>query len=201
MRHGESEANARRVFAGQLDSPLTEAGRRQAEAVAELLAAQRVDRVVSSDLSRARDTAAAIARRHSLEVECLPELREIDVGEMAGRSWTEVHETFQRADADGFVQWPGGESLEQILWRALPAVARIARESLGRTVVIVGHGGVTRILVSHFLGLLPRLERTRASNTNITKVAGDGKSFRVVQLFDDAHLPPPSPEARATATE
>lgn len=201
MRHGESEANARRVFAGQLDSPLTEAGRQQAETVADLLSAQRVDRVVSSDLSRARDTAAAIARRHSLEVECLPELREIDVGEMAGRSWTEVHETFQRADTEGFVQWPGGESLEAILQRALPAVSRIARESPGKTVVIVGHGGVTRILVSHFLGLLPRLERTRASNTNITKVASDGETFRVVQLFDEAHLPPPSPEAQATATE
>lgn len=189
------------MFAGQLDSPLTAAGRQQADAVAELLAAQRVDRVVSSDLARARDTAAAIARRHGLEVECLPELREIDVGEMAGRSWTTVHEDFQRADAEGFVQWPGGESLDEVLARALPAVQRIARESPGRTVVIVGHGGVTRILVSHFLGLLPTLDRTRASNTNITKIASDGETFRVVQLFDEAHLPPPSPEAQATATE
>ena len=200
VRHGESEANARRVFAGQQDSPLTLAGRGQAEAVARVLSRIRVDRVVSSDLSRSRDTAEVIARGHGVPVEPFPELREIDVGEMAGRTWDEAHGLTQWHE-DGFVQWPGGESLDEVLARALPAVQRIARESDGKTVVIVGHGGVTRILVSHFLGLLPRLERTRAANTNITKVSSDGESFRVDQLFDDAHLPPPSPEAQATSAK
>ncbi|MBU6423779.1 MAG: phosphoglycerate mutase family protein, partial [Chloroflexi bacterium] len=81
VRHGESEANAARRYAGQADSPLTERGRQQAEAVAAALRGVRLDRVVSSDLSRARDTAAAIAREHGLAVEVFPELREVDVGE------------------------------------------------------------------------------------------------------------------------
>ena len=76
VRHGESEANAAQRFAGQTDSPLTDLGRRQAQAVADALAAVRFDRVVSSDLSRARDTALAIARRQGLSVESFRELRD-----------------------------------------------------------------------------------------------------------------------------
>ena len=74
VRHGESEGNAARIFTGQTDSPLTERGRRQAEAVATELARVKVDRIVSSDLSRTRDTAEAIAKPHGIRVEIVPEL-------------------------------------------------------------------------------------------------------------------------------
>jgi broad specificity phosphatase PhoE len=187
VRHGESEGNAARVFTGHVDSPLTETGRRQAEAVADALAKVGLDRVVSSDLSRARDTAAAIASRHRLPVETYRELREIDLGEMAGRSFDDAR-AHPDWNEDGFVQWPGGESLDAVFDRAFGLVGRIVAESPGRTIAIVGHGGVTRILVSHFLGLLPKLERTRAANANITKVTTDGREFTVDQLFDDAHI-------------
>lgn len=198
VRHGESEANAARWFAGQIDSPLTERGRAQAETVAEALREVRFDRVISSDLSRARDTAEAIARRHDLEVEVLPELREIDVGEAAGRAFEDAR---QRPDwtPDGFVQWPGGESLEDALARVSGVVDRIVAESPGKTVCVVGHGGVTRILVSHFLGMLPTLYRhpTPSTNTNITIVRTDGIAYRVDSLFEAGHLDQtPSPEER-----
>ena len=187
MRHGESEGNAARIFTGHLDSPLTETGRRQAEAVAEALATVQIDRVISSDLSRARDTAEAIARRHGLAVETFRELREIDLGEMAGRSFDDAR-AHPDWNEDGFVQWPGGESLDAVFGRAFGLVSRVVAESPGGTVVVVGHGGVTRILVSHFLGLLPRLERARAANANITKVTVVDGRFTVEQLFDDAHI-------------
>ena len=187
VRHGESESNAARVFTGHFDSPLTQNGRRQAEAVAEALARVRVDRVVSSDLSRARDTAEAIALRHGLAVETFAELREIDLGEMTGRP---VDDVLSHPDwnEDGFVQWPGGEALDAVFERAFGLVRRVVEESPDRTVVIVGHGGVTRILVSHFQGLLPKLERARAVNANITKVTTDGAIYTVEQLFGGAHL-------------
>lgn len=187
VRHGESEANAARLFTGHLDSPLTETGRRQAEAVAQALAHVRVDRVVSSDLSRARDTAAAIAARHGVTVETDPALREIDLGAMAGKSFDDAR-AHPDWNEDGFVQWPGGESLDAVFDRAFAVIGRLVAESPGRTIVVVGHGGVTRILVSHFLGLLPQLERTRAANANITKVTADGQRFTVEQLFDDTHV-------------
>ena len=62
VRHGESEANVARRFAGRTDSPMTERGREQAKAVAEALAKIHFDRIVSSPLSRCRDTALVIAR-------------------------------------------------------------------------------------------------------------------------------------------
>ena len=187
VRHGESEANLARKFAGRSDSPLTERGRTQAEAVAEVLAQIPFDRIVTSPLSRCRDTAVIIARRQQVPVELEPDLMEIDVGEKTGSAFDEIRGLPEWND-EGFVAWRGGETLEQVLSRAHGVIARIAAESPGRRILVVGHGGVTRILMSHFLGLLPRLEPGVAGNTNISVVVSDGVTHRVERLFSDAHL-------------
>lgn len=187
VRHGESEANAARRFAGRTDSPLTQRGREQAEAVAEVLAKTPFDRIVSSPLSRCRDTALLIARRHQLPVDLEPDLVEIDVGEKTGSPFDEVSGLPEWRD-DGFVAWPRGETLDQVLSRAHRVITRIAAESAGERVLVVGHGGVTRILMSHFLGLLPRLDRSPATNTNLSIVVSDGVTHRVERLFTDASV-------------
>ena len=187
VRHGQSEGNAARIFTGQTDSPLTERGRQQAAAVADELANVKFDRIVSSDLSRTRDTAEVIAKRHGLTVEVLPELREIDVGERTGKDFDETA-ALPGWNEDGFVAWPGGESLDQVLGRTLGAVARLTRESPGKTILIVGHGGVNRILLSHFLGILPKLDRTPGGNTNISVVHTDGNKHTVERLFATDHV-------------
>jgi broad specificity phosphatase PhoE len=187
IRHGESEGNARRVFTGQSDSPLTERGRRQAEAVARELASVRFDKVVSSDLSRARDTAEAIAREQGVPVEIVADLREIDVGERTGKGFDETVGVPGWRD-DAFVAWPGGETLDQVLARSLGAIDRLARENPGKRIAVIGHGGVTRILLSHFLGILPRLDRSPALNTNISVVVTDGQTHRIERLFEGTHI-------------
>lgn len=192
VRHGESEGNAARIFTGQTDSPLTARGRQQAETVAKELAAVKFDRIVSSDLSRTRDTARVIAERHGMQVEILPELREIDVGDRTGTPFDEVRGLPSWTD-DGFVAWPGGETLDQVLARTLGAIDRLTKESPGKTILIVGHGGVNRILLSHFLGILPRLDRTPAGNTNISVVHTDGKTHTVERLFATDHVSRPEP--------
>jgi broad specificity phosphatase PhoE len=202
VRHGESVANAAKRYAGQTDSPLTARGREQARVVAGSLRGVPFDRVVASDLSRARDTAELIAAEHGLRVEVLPELREIDLGEAAGRSIEDAKQRFDWGPGR-FVEWPGGESLDQVVARAVPAIERVVRSSPGKTVCIVGHGGVTRILISHWLGLLPALyqHHSPTENTNVTVVRTDGRAYRVESLFDAAHLAdrPPSPEERVPA--
>ena len=190
VRHGESEGNAARIFTGQTDSPLTARGRQQAAVVAQELANVRFDRIVSSDLSRTRDTAAAIAKHHGIAVEVVPELREIDVGDRTGKTFDEIKGLPSWND-DGFVAWPGGETLEQVLARTLGAVERLTRESPGKTILIVGHGGVNRILLSHFLGILPKLDRTPGGNTNISVVHTDGKTHSVERLFATQHVSSP----------
>jgi len=187
VRHGESEGNAARVFTGQTDSPLTARGRQQADVVARELAKVKFDRIVSSDLSRTRDTARVIAKPHGIEVEIVPDLREIDVGDRTGKTFDETKGLPSWND-DGFVAWPGGETLERVLSRTLGAIERLTRESPGKTILVVGHGGVNRILLSHFLGILPRLDRTPGGNTNISVVHTDGKTHTVERLFATEHV-------------
>jgi len=187
VRHGESAGNAARIFTGQTDSPLTDRGRRQAEAIADELAKVKFDRIVTSDLSRTRDTAATIAKRHRMPVEVFPELREIDVGDRTGTSFDEVRGLPNWSD-DGFVAWPGGETFDHVLNRVLGMIDRLTRESPGKTILVVGHGGVNRILLSHFLGVLPKLDRTPAPNTNISVVHTDGKTHTVERLFAADHV-------------
>ena len=187
VRHGESEGNAARIFTGQTDSPLTARGRQQAETVADELANVKFDRIVSSDLSRTRDTAAVIAKRHRIPVEVIPELREIDVGDRTGKTFDETRGLPNWSD-DGFVAWPGGETLDRVLERTLGAIDRLIRESPGQTILVVGHGGVNRILLSHFLGILPKLDRTPGGNTNISVVHTDGRVHTVERLFGADHL-------------
>ena len=187
VRHGESEGNAARIFTGQRDSPLTSRGRLQAEAVAQELATVKFDRIVSSDLSRTRDTAEVIAKRQGIPVEIIPELREINVGDRTGTSFDEARGLPNWSD-DGFVSWPGGETLDQVLARTLGTIDRLTRESSGKRVLVVGHGGVNRILLSHFLGILPKLDRSPATNTNISVVHTDGKTHTVERLFASDHV-------------
>jgi broad specificity phosphatase PhoE len=189
VRHGESEANAAGRFAGRSDSPLTERGRQQAEAVAIALTATPFDRIVATPLHRSLDTAKVIAERRNMPVDVEPDLVEIDVGDMTGTAWDEVRMLPEWRD-DGFVAWPNGETLDQVLQRSLGALRRLARENPSGTVLVIGHGGVTRILVSHFLGILPQLDRSPAHNTNVTVLVLDGENGRVERLFESDHLPP-----------
>ncbi len=191
LRHGESEANAKRVFAGQTDSPLTAVGRRQAEAVADSLSRESIARVISSDLSRARETAELIARRHRLRVEVTPALREWDVGELVGLDREGAVARF--GDVARFFQpgsrTPGGESFEEVVGRVTRFLEELTPRVLGATVCLVAHGMTNRILAAHYLGTLPRVAQGNSANTNITVVETDGRRHRVVRLFDDAHVP------------
>ncbi len=188
MRHGESEANAAHIFAGQTDSPLTERGREQAKVVAKALQPVHFDRIVTSTLSRTTDTAAQIAAGRGVAVEAFADLQEIDLGEAAGRPFDELR-GLPNYDGEGFTQWPGGESLEQVVTRAMRVIDRLVADSPGKTVCIVGHGGVTRILVSNFMGVLPKLIRVPATNTNITIATFDDENGYIVQeMFKDTHV-------------
>jgi broad specificity phosphatase PhoE len=189
VRHGESEANAAGVFAGQTDSPLTPKGREQAKVVARALHPVHFDRIVTSPLSRTKDTAAVIAAGRGIPVEAFDDLKEIDVGIAAGKPFDELRGLPGATGDDGWRQWPGGESLDQVLTRSLRVIDRLVAESPGKTICIVGHGGVTRIVVSSFMGVLPKLIRVPATNTNITIVSHDPEQGYVVQeMFKDTHV-------------
>ena len=188
MRHGESEANAAHVFTGQTNSPLTQRGREQANVVAKALQHVRFDRIVASTLSRTMDTAAEIAAGRGVAVEVFDDLKEIDLGAAAGKPFDEVR-GLPNYDGEGFTQWPGGESLDHVVTRAMRVIDGIVAGSPGKTICVVGHGGVTRILVSKFMGVLPKLIRVPATNTNITIATFDQENgYMIQEMFKDSHL-------------
>ena len=90
MRHGATANNAEARYTGQSDVPLSPLGERQVEALARALADARPDAIVSSDLLRARSTAAAIVRYHKVPVLLDPDLREISMGAWEGLTYAEA---------------------------------------------------------------------------------------------------------------
>ncbi len=146
------------------------------------------DRIVTSTLSRTRDTAAELAAGRGVPVEAFDDLKEIDLGEAAGKPFDELR-GLPNYDGEGFTEWPGGESLDQVVTRAMRVIDRLVTESAGKTILVVGHGGVTRILVSQFMGVLPKLIRVPATNTNITIATHDDQNgYMIQEMFTDTHL-------------
>ena len=139
VRHGETDWNAERRWQGHADVPLNARGREQAKALAETLAADRIDAIYTSDLSRARDTAEIVAARLGIEAVADPALREIDVGSREGRTG-EIDEP-----------WDGEESTAHEA-RILAAIGGIAERHPGARVLVVTHGGSMRRVHEH-LGL------------------------------------------------
>ena len=150
MRHAESDWNVENRFQGLTDRPLTDLGRKQAERLADELAAARLAAVYTSPLRRARMTAEILAGRHGLEPTVAADLREIDVGGWAGLTRAEVESRdpagFRRW-IDGMEGWEGGESYPQMAARVVRAVLAIAEAHPGDPLVlVVTHGGPIRAL-------------------------------------------------------
>jgi broad specificity phosphatase PhoE len=155
-RHGQSDWNQEKRWQGHADRPLTERGREQAQALADRLSHIELDALYSSDLQRARDTAAVVAESQRLELRQLPELREVDVGSWSGLTRAEAEERFPEGFTrwrDGYPGWKDGETYEAMTDRVLRAVDEIAAEHEGDRVLVVSHGGPIRAIHAAALGL------------------------------------------------
>lgn len=165
LRHGQTEYNATRRMQGQLDTDLSELGRRQAERAAASLAARGPLALYSSDLRRAADTADALGRRAGLAVITDRRLRETHLGRWQGLTHTEVDDQAPGARRlwrdDATWAPPEGESRVQVAERTVPVVAELidALPAWGSgdrpeaPVVLVAHGGAIAALTAGLLGL------------------------------------------------
>jgi broad specificity phosphatase PhoE len=164
VRHGESEWNRSGRFQGHADPPLTELGRKQAQLLAEELAAWSPRAVYTSDLRRARATAEEVAARAGAPLIALDELREIDVGDWQGLTWAELERrdpAGARRWQDGTHGWENGETYEQLLERVLRALRLIALEHPSGRVVVVTHGGTLRTIAAYVDGVSIAEHRSR----------------------------------------
>ena len=161
LRHGQTDYNVAGRMQGHLDSQLTAEGRAQAVRVAPVIAEMAFDTIISSDLSRAVDTANTVADKVGLPVRLDTRLRETHLGDWQGRSVAEVEVDYpgQIAEWRGDPRWtpPGGESRVAVVQRSLPVVAELDEEfaatSGDQSVLLVAHGGMIAGLVSGLLDL------------------------------------------------
>ena len=162
IRHGQTEYNKAGRMQGQLDTPLSDVGRSEATRIAEGLADWPIGTVVSSDLERAVDTAAALAgalfpetRRFTTD----PRLRETDLGEWSGCAHEDVDASFPGARAHWRLnpRWapPGGETRLEVSARAAEVVAELmASDAWDRgAVALIAHGGTISALTCRLLGI------------------------------------------------
>ncbi|ANY05420.1 histidine phosphatase family protein [Pseudonocardia sp. HH130630-07] len=161
LRHGQTEYNAGGRMQGHLDTRLTERGRAQAAAAAPLLAGFPFDRIITSDLSRAHDTASAVAGATGLPLSVDKRLRETHLGDWQGRTVDEI----EADEAGAIARWrsdprwapPGGESRVDVVDRSMPVVdeldAQYADDPAERSVLLVAHGGMIAGLVCGLLDL------------------------------------------------
>ncbi|KKW65293.1 glucosyl-3-phosphoglycerate phosphatase [Mycolicibacterium elephantis] len=164
LRHGQTEYNAGSRMQGQLDTDLSELGREQAVAAAEVLAKRQPLVIVSSDLRRALDTAVSLGDRAGLPVLVDTRLRETHLGDWQGMTHLEVDAVAPgarlawREDA----RWAphGGESRVDVAARGMPVVEGLVAEqtewgldSPERPVVLVAHGGLIAALTAALLRL------------------------------------------------
>jgi broad specificity phosphatase PhoE len=156
-RHGETDWNRENRFQGHADPPLNALGRRQSAELAEALAGEALARVFTSPLRRASETAEIVARRLALEVEPLEPLREIDVGAWSGLTRDEVAARFPDAYARWLERAPhgfeDGETYDQLAARVLPAIRRLAERHPSETLLVVTHGGPSRVIQAHAAGI------------------------------------------------
>jgi len=207
VRHGQTTWNIERRFQGWSDSSLTSTGVKQAECLARRLSGQRIKAVYTSDLGRACQTAQLLARPHGLDPVVLTDMRETCWGEWEGQTAREIEakdpKLWQRIwrkhpNGDDMADWettspvPGAESHSAACSRIVAALERIHRAHCDRDdqVVLVGHGGSLRFVITTALGLSPsyarRFHLDNASLSIITYYPEEHPKIRL--LNDQCHL-------------
>ena len=157
-RHGQTDWNVINRFQGHSDIPLNKVGEYQVTHAAKILAALKPDRIISSDLGRAKQTAQALIDLSSLKLEIDPDLRETNGGNWEGKTGEEN----RAMDGERFTKWISGEDVRageigetrsEVALRATRAVNLAIEGVKSGTIVFVTHGGAARCLLGSLLEL------------------------------------------------
>ena len=195
IRHGQSVANLNKVFAGNFHAELSELGHEQAKRTAEVVLARfKIDKIYSSDLIRAYDTARPISEATGVEI--IPDcgLREISAGKWEGMEIAKIGEEYP----DDFFVWrndicnsrcTGGESMREVGERVLAKVKEIAGANDGRTVVITTHAAAIRAFMATSLGDATLMNTTPfVPNASYSVIKADKGNIEFLELGHDEHL-------------
>ena len=196
IRHGESEANRKGIFAGQVDPDLQDKGLEQAKLTAKYIKENyTVERIYSSDLKRAYNTAKCLADLVNLEIIKDKNLREIYAGKWEGMKCEEILAAY-RDDYDvwlkhiGHAKCTDGETVKELGKRVMKALTQIAIENDGKNVVIVTHATPIRVTQSIIeTGSTDKMEEIPwVSNASVTLIKYENGRWNVEEVSKDAHL-------------
>jgi probable phosphoglycerate mutase len=194
IRHGETAWNVDNRIQGQLDVPLNAKGRWQAGRLAAALADEDIAAVYCSDLTRARETAEAVARHGERTRVDDRGLRERHFGIFEGLTWREIEERWPaqserwRRRDPGFGP-EGGETLEQFYARSVETATRLASRHPGEAIALVAHGGVMDCLYRAATRVALQAPRSwQLGNTSINRLLHTPQGFTLVGWSDTGHL-------------
>lgn len=197
IRHGQTEWNREERYRGRADIPLNQTGHDQARQIAAALAGTPIAAVYASPLQRCTQTAEPIARRHGLAPQPLEGLLDVHYGRWQGltpaeaaAAYPDLYRLWLRSP--GRVRFPDGEGLEDVRARAMSALADLVERHAGRTVVLVSHKIVCKVILCAVLGLTnDHIWRIEQDNGAINVFQHDDGSWVVLLLNDTCHLAPP----------
>lgn len=157
VRHGQVEGHEEKRYNGQGDVSLTPKGQAQYGMLSMRLQKKSIAAVYSSDLKRCVEGAQLLASGHGVEPQLREELRELHIGDWEGMTWQELQQQYPdqwQARLDDIVSYrvPGGESLADLAARVKPAIEKIVSEHPGDELIVVGHGGVNRVILLEAIG-------------------------------------------------
>jgi probable phosphoglycerate mutase len=198
VRHGATSLTAESRFSGAVGVDLSDEGRQQVQQLALRLAAETIDAIYTSPLSRTLETARILARPHDRTPIERDGLREIGHGRWEGRTRSEVEADFpgeyESWEADPFTFAPvGGESGLAVLARALPVIREIVLAHADRCVIVVSHKATLRLLLSSLLGFDARGYRDRLDQSPACLDVVDFKDAvraRLMLFNDISHYQP-----------
>lgn len=150
-RHGETSWNLLNKVSGRTDIPLTKTGMQQAQLLAWNAVGKGIEVIISSPLLRARQTAQAVSEAIGVPVQTDERLMELDFGSFEGGPRSDPDFQFTRAQFP--TRYPGGESAFMLAHRVYSCLEDVKRRYDGKTVLLVCHGGVCRMIRSYFQDL------------------------------------------------
>ena len=194
VRHGRTPWNKDKIFRGTVDIPLDEVGKQEASLAGECLKGETIQAAYASPLSRAMDTAKAIAQHHGVPVQELPGLIDINYGDWQGVPLAEVKVKYvdlyrQWETAPQTVRFPNGETLDEVRARALAAVDEVMTLNPDKTILLAAHRAVNKVLIAAFLGIdNSHYWRIGQDTTAINRFAGVGNTWHIQLVNDTCHL-------------
>ena len=187
MRHGETAWTLSGAHTGRTDIPLTPAGERQAAEIGRCLAGRRFALVLTSPLSRARETCRLAGYGDVAQID--PNLHEWDYGAYEGHTSAEI-----RKDVPDWTIWTGpvpqGETIQQVAARARQVIERALSAAAAvpdgqrADVALFAHGHLLRVLTACWLGLPPDAGRLFALSTASIGILGYERETRVITQWN-----------------